>query len=175
MPGTHPKGAYFTRGSGHNQFGGDTEDSTDYQIVDDRLKKKFETAKALVPKAVVRSERNRDLGVLSLGSCDGAVREALDILGRRGIHADYLRVRGFPFGQEVENFLAAHETVFVVEQNRDAQLKSLLILETAVEKSKLQSILHYSGLPISSDCIVDGVLTSLANSVSPRVATAGKP
>jgi 2-oxoglutarate/2-oxoacid ferredoxin oxidoreductase subunit alpha len=174
LPGTHPKGAYFTRGSGHNQYGGYTEDSTDYQIVVDRLQKKFETAKTLVPKAVATGTMSRDLGVLSLGSCDGAVREALDILGRRGIHADYLRVRGFPFGQEVENFLAAHETVFVVEQNRDAQLKSLLILETAVEKSKLQSILHYSGLPISSDCIVDGVLASLANSLTPRTATAAK-
>jgi 2-oxoglutarate ferredoxin oxidoreductase subunit alpha len=128
-----------------------------------------------VPKAVAVGTMNRDIGLLSLGSCDGAVREALDILSRRGIHADYLRVRGFPFGEEVEDFLAAHETIFVVEQNRDAQLKSLLVLETAVEKSKLQSILHYSGLPISSDCIVDGVLDSLANSLTPRTATAGKP
>ena len=174
LPGTHPKGAYFTRGSGHNQFGGYTEDSTDYQIVVDRLKIKFETAKALVPKAVAMGTIGRELGLLSLGSCDGAVREALDILARRGIHADYLRVRGFPFGAEVEEFLAAHETVFVIEQNRDAQLKSLLTLETAVEKRKLQSILHYSGLPMSSDCIVDGVLTSLANSISPRSATVGK-
>ncbi len=175
LPGTHPKGAYFTRGSGHNQFGGYTEDSTDYQIVVDRLRKKFDTARKLVPKAVAVGTMNRDIGLLSLGSCDGAVREALDILSRRGIHADYLRVRGFPFGEEVEDFLAAHETIFVVEQNRDAQLKSLLVLETAVEKSKLQSILHYSGLPISSDCIVDGVLDSLANSLTPRTATAGKP
>ena len=83
-------------------------------------------------------------------------------------------MRGFPFGAEVESFLEAHKTVFVVEQNRDGQLKSLLVLETAVEKAKLQSILHYSGLPLSSDCIVDGVLTSLANSSTPRSVTAGK-
>jgi 2-oxoglutarate ferredoxin oxidoreductase subunit alpha len=172
LPGTHPKGAYFTRGSGHNQFGGYTEDATDYQIVVDRLKKKFDTARTLVPKAVAAGTMNREIGLLSLGSCDGAVREALDILGRKGIHLDYLRVRGFPFGAEVESFLASHDTVFVVEQNRDAQLKSLLILETDVPKSKLQSILHYSGLPISSDCIVDGVVGALAQA-RPSKSAAG--
>jgi 2-oxoglutarate ferredoxin oxidoreductase subunit alpha len=98
---------------------------------------------------------------VSLGSCDGAVYEALDVLKRRGIQLDYMRVRSFPFGQEVEEFLASHSLLFVVEQNRDAQLKSLLTLETAVEKAKLRSILHYSGLPISSSCIVDGVVAEL--------------
>ena len=101
------------------------------------------------------------LGLLSLGSCDGAVREALDLLRGRGVQIDYMRVRAFPFGQEVEDFLASHSQVFVVEQNRDAQLRSLLILETAVEKAKLHSILHYSGLPMSSSVIVDGVLASI--------------
>ncbi len=170
LPGTHPKGAYFTRGSGHNQYGGYTEDSTEYQIVLDRLKKKFETAKALVPKAMATGTMNRDIGFVSIGSCDGAVREALDILTRRGIHVDYLRVRGFPFGEEVEEFLASHATLFVIEQNRDAQLKSLLTLETAVEKRKLKSILHYSGLPMSSDCIVDGVLQALTEIRPPKAA-----
>jgi 2-oxoglutarate ferredoxin oxidoreductase subunit alpha len=160
LPGQHPKGAYFTRGSGHNQYGGYTEDSVEYQVVVDRLKRKFETAKLLVPAPVVESE-DRELGMVAVGSSDGAVREALDILSLRGIRIDYMRVRAFPFGRQVEEFLAGHATVFVVEQNRDAQLKSLLTLETAVEKSKLHSILHYSGLPISSSCIVEAILAVL--------------
>jgi 2-oxoglutarate/2-oxoacid ferredoxin oxidoreductase subunit alpha len=161
LPGVHPKGAYFTRGSGHTQYGGYTEDATEYQIVLDRLKKKFDTAKTLVPKAAFTGKSSHDVGIVSLGSCDGAVHEALDILGRRGVQLDYMRVRAFPFGQEVEEFLASHSLLFVIEQNRDAQLRSLLTLETAVEKSKLRSILHYSGLPISSTCIVDGIAAEL--------------
>jgi 2-oxoglutarate/2-oxoacid ferredoxin oxidoreductase subunit alpha len=176
LPGTHPKGAYFTRGSGHTQYGGYTEDATEYQIVLDRLKRKFETAKSLVPTAVIHNRdshaANSGLGIVSLGSCDGAVREALDVLKRRGIHLDYMRVRGFPFGKEVEDFLASHAALLVVEQNRDAQLRSLLTLETAVEKSKLRSVLYYAGLPMSSTVIVEGVLAELA-STSSRTAAAG--
>ena len=161
LPGVHPKGAYFTRGSGHNQFGGYTEDSTEYQIVLDRLRRKFDTAKTLVPTAVVTGRCNQNVGIVSIGSCDGAVREAIDILKRRGIQVDYLRLRAFPFGKEVEDFLAVHSTLFVVEQNRDAQLRSLLTLETAVDKKKLRSILHYSGLPMSADVIVTGIVAEL--------------
>jgi 2-oxoglutarate/2-oxoacid ferredoxin oxidoreductase subunit alpha len=166
LPGVHPKGAYFTRGSGHTQYGGYTEDSAEYQIVLDRLKRKFDTAKTLVPKAAFAERSAHDVGIVSLGSCDGAVREALDILKRRGAQLDYMRVRSFPFGREVEEFLASHSVLFVVEQNRDAQLKSLLTLETKVEKAKLRSILHYSGLPISSSVIVDGVLAELGESLN---------
>ena len=161
LPGVHPKGAYFTRGSGHTQYGGYTEDSTEYQIVLDRLKRKFATAKRLVPSAVFEGRNSQQIGIVSFGSCDGAVREALDLLKRRGVHADYMRVRAFPFGEEVEEFLAQHELLFVVEQNRDAQMKSLLTLETRVEKSKLHSILHYSGFPMASTVIVDGVLSAI--------------
>jgi 2-oxoglutarate ferredoxin oxidoreductase subunit alpha len=176
LPGVHPKGAFFTRGSGHNQFGGYTEDAAEYQQVVDRLKRKFDTAKTLVPKALFpgRSgahDANHDMGIVSIGSCDGAINEALDILRRRGIQLDYMRVRGFPFGAEVEEFLASHSVVFVVEQNRDAQLKSLLTLETAVEKAKLRSILHYSGLPISSVCIVEGVAAEVGG--KKRLAVGG--
>ena len=157
LPGMHSKGAFFTRGSGHNQYGGYTEDAAEYQIVGDRLKRKFDTARKLVPKAVQEGRGDNKIGLVSLGSCDGAVREAIDTLRRRGIHLDYLRVRGFPFGDDVETFLRNHEQIFVVEQNRDAQLKSLLVLETAVEKAKLHSILHYSGLPIPATFVVDGI------------------
>jgi 2-oxoglutarate ferredoxin oxidoreductase subunit alpha len=169
LPGTHPKGAYFTRGSGHNQYGGYTEDATEYQIVLDRLRRKFETAKRLVPKAVIES-RGHDVGIVTVGSCDGAVREALDILKRRGIQCDYMRLKAFPFGEEVEQFLASHSRIFVVEQNRDAQLRSLLTLETAVEKSKLRSILYYAGLPMTAGVVVDGVLAELGTVAPVRSA-----
>ncbi|HMN44547.1 MAG TPA: 2-oxoacid:acceptor oxidoreductase subunit alpha, partial [Povalibacter sp.] len=162
LPGVHPKGAYFTRGSGHNQYGGYTEDAHDYQVVLDRLKRKFERAKSLVPKAIIETSGNQ-AAIISVGSSDGAVREALHILEAKGVTLDYMRIRAFPFGQEVEKFLASHPLLFVVEQNRDAQLRSLLTLETAVEKHQLRSILHYSGLPISSSCIVDGVLAELGS------------
>jgi 2-oxoglutarate/2-oxoacid ferredoxin oxidoreductase subunit alpha len=161
FPGVHPKGAYFTRGSGHTQLGTYTEDSAEYQIVLDRLVRKFNTAKKLVPEPVTRQDPKNEVALVSLGSCDGAVREALDVLDARGIHLNYMRVRGFPFGEEVEKFLAEHATVYVVEQNRDAQLRSLLTLETRVPKSRLRSLLHYSGLPVSSKFIVDGVIADL--------------
>jgi 2-oxoglutarate ferredoxin oxidoreductase subunit alpha len=161
FPGVHPKGAYFTRGSGHTQFGTYTEDSAEYQLVLDRLLRKFATAKRLVPEPILLGDGKAKAAIVSLGSCDGAVREALDLIAERGVRLDYLRVRGFPFGEEVEKFLAEHDIIYVVEQNRDAQFKSLLTLETRVEKSKLRSLLHYSGLPVSSKFIVDGVLGDL--------------
>ncbi|HEY4368502.1 MAG TPA: 2-oxoacid:acceptor oxidoreductase subunit alpha [Steroidobacteraceae bacterium] len=175
LPGVHPKGAFFTRGSGHNQYGGYTEDAAEYQLVVDRLKRKFDTAKTLVPKALITArsgprDGGHEIGVISIGSCDGAINEALDILKRRGVHVDYMRVRGFPFGAEVEEFLATHSLLFVVEQNRDAQFKSLLTLETAVSKEKLRSILHYSGLPMSSACIVEGVVAEMG--AAPKIRAA---
>jgi 2-oxoglutarate ferredoxin oxidoreductase subunit alpha len=161
LPGEDPKGAYFTRGSGHNRKGAYTEDSAEYQDVVDRLLVKWETTKTLVPPAVVtRAERTTGLGVIAFGSSDGAVIEARDRLAEQGVHADYLRLRAFPFGQEVFDFLQGHETVFVVEQNRDAQMKSLLTLETAAA-GRLVSILHYNGMPIPSDCVVQGILEHL--------------
>ncbi|MBM4198533.1 MAG: 2-oxoacid:acceptor oxidoreductase subunit alpha, partial [Gammaproteobacteria bacterium] len=161
FPGVHPKGAYFTRGSGHTQFGTYTEDSAEYQLVLDRLLRKLATAKRHVPRPVVEGDGKAKAAIVSIGSCDGAVREALDVIAARGVHLDYMRVRGFPFSEEVEKFLADHEIIYVVEQNRDAQFKSLLTLETRVDKAKLRSLLHYSGLPASSKFIVDGVLGDL--------------
>ena len=162
FPGVHARGAYFTRGSGHNRHGGYTEDAADYQDVLDRLRRKHDTAKQLVPAPVMRSKKGVKTAIVSLGSCDGAVREALDVLAREGTEVNYLRVRGFPFSQQVEEFLAHHEQVFVVEQNRDAQLKSLLLLETNVDRNKLISILHYGGMPIDSRGIVSGISDALA-------------
>jgi 2-oxoglutarate ferredoxin oxidoreductase subunit alpha len=165
LPGISPKAAYFTRGSGHNRYGAYTEDSAEYQDVMDRLTRKFSTAARLVPAAVVEA-RGATAGIVSLGSCDAPVREALASLRRSGTAIDYMRVRAFPFGAEVEEFLATHQTIFVVEQNRDAQLRSLLTLETAVDKKKLHSILHYNGLPMQASCIVDGVNSALAKGVA---------
>jgi 2-oxoglutarate/2-oxoacid ferredoxin oxidoreductase subunit alpha len=170
LPGVHPKAAYFTRGSGHNQYGVYTEDSAEYQIVLDRLLKKWETAKKLVPRAIIDATAGSDIGIVSIGSCDGAIREAIGVLKEKGVGVDYMRVRSFPFSEDVERFLNAHKVLFVVEQNRDAQFKSLLTLETSVEKSKLRSLLYYNGLPISSTFIVEGVL----DEVRPRPKTQPK-
>jgi 2-oxoglutarate/2-oxoacid ferredoxin oxidoreductase subunit alpha len=161
LPGVDPKGAYFARGSGHNQYGKYTEDATEYQIVVDRLLRKWDTAKKLVPGPLIEAHPGVDVAIVSLGSCEGAVREAIHVLEREGVRVDYMRVRAFPFNDEVERFLAAHRLIFVVEQNRDAQFRSLLTLETAVDKSKLRSLRHYDGLPISSSFISEGVLAEL--------------
>jgi 2-oxoglutarate ferredoxin oxidoreductase subunit alpha len=175
LPGVHPKGAYFTRGSGHTQYGAYTEDSAEYQIVLDRLTRKFHTAKRLVPHPVIEQDPKIDIAVVAFGSSDGAVREALDILGSHGLKANYMRLRSFPFGEDVEKFLEAHKLVFVIEQNRDAQMRSLLTLETRVPKEKLRSLLHYSGLPISSEFIVKGVLAEVEPKTrKPEVVPGGK-
>jgi 2-oxoglutarate ferredoxin oxidoreductase subunit alpha len=160
LPGMDPKAAYFTRGSGHTQYGGYTEDAREYQIVVDRLKKKSVTAARIAPKPVIDSRGNR-VGIVALGSSDAAVQEAVAKLRARGVHLDYLRVRAFPFHDDVDHFLAAHERTFVVDQNRDGQLRALLTLETSVEKSRLRSILHYNGLPITAGDVIAGVLSEV--------------
>ncbi|MBT8047629.1 MAG: 2-oxoacid:acceptor oxidoreductase subunit alpha [Xanthomonadales bacterium] len=162
LPGEDAKGAYFVRGSGHNRYGAYTEDSDEYQDVMERLLVKWETAKTLVPPALLsKAKRKTKLGIVAFGSSDGAVIEARDTLAEQGVHADYLRIRSFPFGQEVIDFLHDHETVFVVEQNRDAQMKALLILETNNIADRLVSITHYNGMPIPSECVVQGIARHL--------------
>jgi len=163
LPGVSPKGAYFTRGSGHNQYGGYTEDATEYQVVLDRLARKFRRAQTLVPPPVIEATGTSNIGLVAIGSSRGAVNEARDILAKRGIAIDYMRIKAFPFTKEVESFMASHEKIFVIEQNRDAQLRSLLTLETDVPKSKLHSILHYNGLPMTSQGIVEAVLAELGD------------
>ena len=177
LPGVHPKAAYFARGSGHTQYGAYTEDAADYQLVLDRLLKKWATAKKLVPRALIDATAGAPVGLVSLGSCDGAVREAIEVLKGHGVGVDYMRVRSFPFSEDVERFLAAHELLFVVEQNRDAQFRALLTLESAVDKSKLRSLLHYNGLPISSSFIVEGVLAELRprRQLQPKGAVGRRP
>jgi len=161
LPGEHHRGAYFTRGSGHNARGAYTEDSAEYQEVMDRLKRKFETAAELVPAPVLTGSGGNDLGILSIGSCDGAVREALQMMTGEGLSFDYLRIRAFPFCSKVRDFIDRHERVFVVEQNRDAQLRSLLSTELSVDPARLHPVLHYDGLPIGSGCIVAAIRQAL--------------
>jgi len=161
LPGIHAKGAFFTRGSGHNKFGGYTEIPDEYQEVMDRLARKHKSAANAVPAPVIRRQDGATAGIISLGGCDPAVREAVDALAAQGIVVDYMRVRGFPFGDAVEEFLAQHDPIFVIEQNRDAQLKTLLLVETKVSKEKLRSLLVYGGFPLSSRHVVDGITAAL--------------
>jgi 2-oxoglutarate ferredoxin oxidoreductase subunit alpha len=158
LPGVHPKGAYFTRGSGHSEAAAYTEDSGEYCRLMDRLKRKFATAATLMPAPVLkRADRKTSLGLISVGSCDDAVCEARDRLQGEGIRSDYLRIRAFPFGEEVQAFLDTHERVFVIEQNRDGQLRHLLVAECSVDGRKIESILHYDGLPMAAGPLMEAV------------------
>lgn len=163
LPGVHPDGAYFVRGSGHNRFGYYTENSDEYRELVERLLVKWETAKQFVPEAVIRrGRRGAKWGILSVGSCDSAVTEAIERLRKKGIPLNYCRVRAFPFTEKVERFLAQHDRIFVVEQNRDGQLKALLSAETEFPQARMSSILTYDGLPICSNCIVDAIVEANA-------------
>ena len=162
LPGEHPKGSFFTRGSGHNKFGAYTEDSAQYQEVVDRLLVKWETARGLVPKPEVEYAKFNKRAILSFGSCDGAVREALDRLKDEGTGLNYCRVKAFPFDATVKDFIDKHERVYVVEQNRDAQLRSLLILDIEADARKLVPVLHYNGMPLAANFVVQKVQEDLA-------------
>ena len=157
LPGEHPKGGYFTRGSGHNSKGAYTEDASEYQEVVDRIARKIDGAKRAVPSPVMRKQPGADIGIVTVGGCHAACMEAIDLLAADGVKSNYMRVRGFPFGDEVRDFLESHDRNYVVEQNRDAQLRSLLILETGVPVTKLESILYYAGFPMSAHHVVSGV------------------
>ncbi len=161
LPGIHSKGAFFTRGSGHNKFGGYTEIPDEYQEVVDRLALKHKAAARFVPAPLIQRAEGARFGIVTLGGCDLAVREAVEILARRGVAADFMRLRGFPFDEPVEAFLNQHEFNYVIEQNRDAQLRSLLLLETGIAKDKLRSILVYGGFPLSASSVVDRILSEV--------------
>lgn len=161
LPGTHPKGAYFTRGSGHNKFAGYTEDGDEYTEVLDRLDRKVQRAAKFVPAPIVKATPGHKLGLVTVGGCHAACLEAMDLLAKEGIVVDYMRVRGFPFGDEVTGFLESHDINFVVEQNRDAQLRSLLMLETGVAIGKLSSVRYYGGFPMSAHHVIAGIKARL--------------
>jgi 2-oxoglutarate/2-oxoacid ferredoxin oxidoreductase subunit alpha len=157
LPGVHPKGAFFTRGSGHNKLGGYTENPDEYQEVMDRLLRKHKEAAAWVPPPEILRREGAHAGMITIGGCDPAVREALDILSAMGKPMDYMRIRAFPFHRQVEAFLAEHDYCYVVEQNRDAQLCSLLMLETPVPKDRIRPILVYGGFPLSAKNVLDAI------------------
>jgi 2-oxoglutarate ferredoxin oxidoreductase subunit alpha len=156
-PGTHPeKGAFFTRGTSRDEFAVYTESGEVYQRNMERLQKKWQTARTLVPAAEIE-DQGQSVGVLYYGTTALPMPEALDNLAQNGIYMDTCRVRAFPFGDEVEQFIAAHDLIFVAEQNRDGQMRSLLINELQTEPGKLISVLYYAGLSISADTITEQI------------------
>ena len=162
LPGVHSKGSYFVRGSGHNHQARYTESPEAYVELMERINAKFDTAAELVPQPILTGTGKARLGIISIGSCDGPVREALDIIAAEGGKLDYLRVRAFPFPPVVREFLDSHERVFVVEQNRDGQLRKLIINEFDIGTRKMVSICVYDGLPMAAGDIVEKLRSKLA-------------
>jgi 2-oxoglutarate ferredoxin oxidoreductase subunit alpha len=158
-PGTHPsKGGYFTRGTSKNAYAIYSETGADYKYNMQRLLKKFETAKTLVPKPVLSASKEpARFGAIYYGSTSPAMAEALDALARQGIYVNALRIRSFPFQDEIFDFVQSHSKVFVVEQNRDAQLKTLLVNDAGINPASLISVLHYDGTPITARYITEEV------------------
>ncbi|MGQ0749580.1 MAG: 2-oxoacid:acceptor oxidoreductase subunit alpha [Betaproteobacteria bacterium] len=158
-PGTHPtRGAFFTRGTTKDRYARYSEAGPDYVDNMQRLLRKFETAKQLVPKPLLYpADKPARFGAIFYGSTSPAMQEALDVLAERGVHINALRVRGFPFQEEIADFVASHPWVFVIEQNRDAQLRTLLVNEAKVNPTRLISVLHYDGTPITARYIVEQI------------------
>ncbi len=163
IPGTHPtRGAYFTRGTTRNAYAKYSETGADYVYNMERLRRKFDTARSLVPAPVlVAAKEPTAIGVIHYGSTSAAMNEASTLLEAQGIHADSLRVRGFPFSDAVLDFVNEHEQVFVVEQNESAQLRTLLINEGEFNPKKLIRVLHYDGTPITARFISGKIAAAL--------------
>ncbi len=163
-PGTHPtRGAFFTRGTTKDRYARYSEEGPVYVDNMQRLQKKFETAKTLVPAPVIRKAKQpTKVGVLYYGSTSPAMIEALDAFDEQGLNVDAIRVRAFPFSDEVVDFIEDHEKVFVVEQNRDAQLRTLIMTEAAIDSSKLIPVLHYDGTPITARFIIREIAEKVA-------------
>jgi 2-oxoglutarate ferredoxin oxidoreductase subunit alpha len=162
LPGTnHPKAGYFTRGTGHDEAAGYTERPEVYVAGMERLVRKFDNARKLVPGPVTVKDGTSKIGILAYGSSDFAIREALDqIASQYGQSVDYMRIRAYPFAHEIHDFVASHERVYVVEQDRDAQLSSLLKLDLPGDQvGKLRSILHYNGLPLDAQTVIEEFAT----------------
>jgi 2-oxoglutarate ferredoxin oxidoreductase subunit alpha len=160
LPGTdHPKAATFTRGTGHDEAANYSERPDVFERNMERLARKHETARALVPAPVLEGTGAR-IGIIAFGSSDPAVRESRDQLRReRGVEADYLRIRAYPFAREVHAFVERHDRIYVVEQNRDAQLAALLRLDLAPELGpRLRSVAHIDGLPLDARSVTDEIL-----------------
>ncbi len=163
LPGTHPtKGAYFTRGTTRDPYARYSERGPDYIYNMERLLRKFATAADMVPQPVFdKASKPTKLGVIYFGSTSPAMKEGLDILNAEGIHLDAMRLRAFPFPASVEAFIAEHEQVYLVEQNRDAQMHSILVNELSIDPAKMIKVLHYDGTPITARFITDYIRTHL--------------
>ena len=163
-PGTHPtRGAFFTRGTTKDRYAKYSEAGTDYVENMQRLLRKFETAKGMLPQPVVRPAlQPTRLGVVYYGSTSPAMEEALDTLEQQGLHFDALRIRAFPFHEQVADFIAEHDQVFVVEQNRDAQMRMLIVNECGVDPARLTPVLHYDGTPITARFIIKELAEDVA-------------
>jgi 2-oxoglutarate ferredoxin oxidoreductase subunit alpha len=161
LPGVHGNGAYFVRGSGHDKHAAYTEDSDAYQEVVDRLARKLALAATKVPAPEIRTVPGAEVGIVSLGGCHAAVVEAIDQLRAAGIDADYMRIKAFPFDAPVRAFLDSHAVNFVVEQNRDAQLRSLLAIETGMPRDDMTPVLDYGGMPLTASVVVKAVMRHL--------------
>ena len=172
LPGTDPKGAYFLRGSGHNKYGKYTEISAEYKEVVDRLLLKWKSAAPFTPQPIVfKSQKKTNYGVIAIGSSDGAVREACINLEKQGVYIDYMRIRSFPFADSVEEFIVEHDLVFIVEQNRDAQLMNLLLTETNVPRENLVSVKYYAGQPLNYKFVYEALFKGIiANSKNKKTA-----
>ncbi len=159
LPGTnHPNAAYFTRGSGHNEKAGYTERPDDYMNLMDRLNRKYQTAKKFVPSPVVDHQAGAKVGIIAFGSSDFAVEESRHQLKMANIKTSYIRLRALPFTDELRKFVEMHDHLYVVEQDRDAQMRDLIRLEMPDLAMKLRSVLHYDGLPIDARFITDAIM-----------------
>jgi 2-oxoglutarate ferredoxin oxidoreductase subunit alpha len=158
-PGTHPtKGSFFTRGTSRDEYAVYTEDGAAYKRNVDRLMKKWETAKTKVPGPQIYQSKNQsENGIIFFGTSQYSSEEAMDLMKEEGIIVDAMRIKSFPFTKEVEEFVASHQRIFVIEQNRDAQLKSLLMIEMNADPNKLFSVLNYDGMPITADHIIKNI------------------
>jgi 2-oxoglutarate ferredoxin oxidoreductase subunit alpha len=158
-PGSHAtRGSFFTRGTTKDRDAKYSEAGPDYLENMTRLQRKFATAARLLPQPMIRAASEpTSIGVIYYGSTSPAMDEALELLAAEDLHLDALRVRGFPFSQDVPEFVAAHETLFLVEQNRDAQMKLLLVHECQVDPNHVTSVLHYDGTPITARFIVAAI------------------
>ncbi|MBL8514864.1 MAG: 2-oxoacid:acceptor oxidoreductase subunit alpha, partial [Betaproteobacteria bacterium] len=172
LPGTHPnKGAYFTRGTTRDAYARYSERGPDYVYNMERLLKKFETAAKIVPQPVVKkAAKDTRYGVIYYGSTTPAMQEALDVLEADGKHFDSMRLRAFPFPESVQRFIMDHDIVFVVEQNRDAQLRSLVVNELDIDPARVMPILHYDGTPITARFIVRAIAKAVREREKPATA-----
>ena len=168
-PGTHPsRGSFFTRGTTRDAYARYTEEGGPYVENMQRLLRKFETAKSYVPAPLLDSAgAGARFGVLHYGSTAAPMDEAIDMLRRQGMQVDVMRVRGFPFSRDVDDFIASHEKIFVVEQNRDAQLRTLLMTEIGASPDKLVSVLHYDGSPVTARYIARAIAELVARAETP--------